>query len=150
MWRFLAFAVVAALVAPAAPAPAADGPSAAPAEDSYLFAAGGTNLSSGFFFPGTATCDKDGCTMFPGQEPLQVSRGGNITFANLDPSFVTNGHRVVSLKRKKKTGEPKFHSEQVDGPATATIKTSHLRPGVYYYLCTTHFGMYGAIEITES
>lgn len=141
-------------MAVAAPAPAQDlsGPAivsqAGPA-DNQLFAGGGTNLTNGVFFPGTATCERDGCETVGGLDPLTIEKGTDITFTNLDPAAVTNGHRIVSIDRKKKNGKPLFFSEQVDGPAQSTVKTRKLKPGTYFYLCSTHFGMYGAIEVVK-
>lgn len=154
MKRFLAFALVASLALPVAPAPAGDLPlsdgSTGRPEENVLFAGGGTNLTNGIFFPGAADCSADGCE--PLLPPLQIARGSNIEFVNLDASFITNGHRIASFKRKmkgKKKGQPLFYSEQVDGPGTAVVKTSRLKPGLYYYTCTTHSPMFGAIEVVE-
>lgn len=157
MRRYLAIAVVLALAAVAAPAPAEELPGAnhvplAGPAGNHLFAGGGTNVSNGIFFPGTATCGKDGCQTVGGLDPLIIGEGTDITFTNVDPAAVTNGHRIVSIERKKKgkkKGKPLFFSEQVDGPGQTTVKTRQLKPGTYFYLCSTHFGMYGAIEVVE-
>jgi hypothetical protein len=110
-----------------------------------IAALGGTAVTNGYFFPGTMTCS-DGyaeqCTSAP---PLQIPRGTDIDFVNLDPSAVTNAHQIVSFKRKR--GRPLFKSPRLDGPARALMVTSHLKPGTYEYFCTTHFGMYGHIEV---
>lgn len=113
------------------------------AANNFIFAGGGTPVSNGVFFPGTTFCDADGCT----GEPLQVPRGDDITFVNLDTSTVTNAHQIVSKKRKR--GRPLFMSEVSNGPDQTLLITSHLKPGVYRYLCSFHFAMYGQIEITD-
>ena len=107
-----------------------------------LFAGGGTALTNGYFFPGTALYDNGEFTGVP----LQVPQGDNVQFINTDAAAVTNGHAIVSLKRKH--GRPVFSSGLVNGPATATLITQNLKPGVYPYFCSIHYGMYGLIEIT--
>ena len=107
-----------------------------------LFAGGGTFVSNGTFFPGTLVCNGNDCSGLP---PIQLKQGTDLEFVNLDPAVVTNGHQVFSYKRKR--GEPVFSSKQVDGPAKSLINTSHLKPGVYFFFCGTHFGMEGALEI---
>lgn len=107
-----------------------------------VFAGGGTFVSNGIFFPGTLACDGSECRGLP---PIEVERGTDLEFVNLDPSVVTNGHQIVSYKRKR--GRPVFSSDQVDGPAVARVITSHLKPGVYRFFCSTHFGMEAALEI---
>ena len=127
-------------------APAAQSASAAPElpreEGAVLFAGGGTPLSNGIFFPGTAIY-QDG--EYQGAPPLQVEKGTDILFVNLDAAVATNVHKIRSDQRRK--GRPAFESETSEGPTTTTIKTSHLKPGVYSYYCTTHSGMYGRVEI---
>lgn len=108
-----------------------------------LFAGGGTNLTNGVFFPGTAIWDG---TAYQGLPPLQIAKGTDLTFVNLDAAAVTNGHQIVSFKRKH--GAPVFKSERVDGPGQTLMITSHLKPGVYPFFCTIHFGMYGRLEVT--
>lgn len=117
-------------------------------EFTYLFAGGGTPLTNGIFFPGTTTCSNGDCTHY-GPIP-QVPRGTDITFVNLDEGSVSNSHRIVCLDRTKR-GKPKCFSEQLDSPGESTrMITSRLKkPKVYTYLCTTHFGMYGAFEIVK-
>ncbi|HWL65499.1 MAG TPA: plastocyanin/azurin family copper-binding protein [Actinomycetota bacterium] len=107
-----------------------------------LFVGGGTALSNGVFFPGTVIYDGD---QFQGLPPLQLKKGTDLDFVNLDVSAVTNSHQIVSFKRKR--GNPVFSSESLDGPGTTVVITSHLKPGVYPFFCTTHFGMYGRLEI---
>lgn len=109
-----------------------------------LFAGGGTALTNGYFFPGTAVYDG---SKFTGV-PLQIQQGQNIEFVNTDPAAVTNSHAIVSFKRKH--GHPLFQSGSVQGPATATVITEKLKPGVYSYFCNIHFGMYGLIEVVKS
>jgi len=110
-----------------------------------IFAGGGTPLTNGIFFPGTATCDSKGCT--PIGPPLQVKQGSDITFVNIDPAAVANTHRVVSIRKRK--GRPMFASEDVSGPGQSVVPASHLKPGVYPYFCNVHFGMYGVFEVVK-
>ena len=109
-----------------------------------VFAGGGTNLSNGYFFPGTATYDGND---FVGV-PLQIQKGQDILFVNTDPAALTNAHSMVSFRKNKK-GRPFFHSGYIRGPASAPVKTSHLKPGVYPYYCSVHYGMYGLLEVTK-
>jgi hypothetical protein len=110
-----------------------------------LFAGGGTNLTNGIFFPGTAIYDGE---QFQGMPPMQIAQGTDLEFVNLDISAVTNGHQIVSFKRKHQ--RPVFKSPRVDGPGMATVITSHLKPGVYPYFCAIHFGMYGRLEVVPA
>jgi hypothetical protein len=111
------------------------------AEENPLFAAGGTPVSNGIFFPGTILCaySCDG-------EPYQIKRGTNIRLYNLDPALVANSHGMTSKDSKKKGG-PLFQSETFGGPGSVLVKTSHLKPGTYEYFCRVHFGMQGLIEV---
>jgi hypothetical protein len=118
--------------------------SAADADTVPLFAGGGTALSNGFFFPGTAINQGGKLTGVP----LQITQGQNIEFVNTDTAAVTNGHAIVSFKRKH--GRPLFESGLVNGPATATVITQNLKPGTYSYFCNIHYGMYGLIEVVKS
>lgn len=114
------------------------------AEAVPMFAGGGTNVSNGYFFPGTATYDG---TDFVGA-PLTIQQGQNIQFVNTDVAALTNAHSVVSVKKNKKK-RPLFQSGYVRGPATEIVKTSHLKPGVYPFYCAVHYGMYGLLEVTK-
>ena len=141
--------VVSALVGPSAASetPAPDLSNSSTETGGTILAFAGTAVTNGYFFPGTMTCngeDSDDCTSLP---PLQIERGTDIEFVNLDPSAVTNAHQIVSFKRKR--GRPLFKSPRVDGPGRALMVTSHLKPKVYEYFCTTHYGMYGRIEVVK-
>ena len=114
------------------------------AAESPLFAAGGTQLTNGIFFPGTAVCAGSYCA----GAPYQVAVGSDIRFYNLDPVVVANAHRIVS-KQVSKKGRPLFQSENVAGPGSTLMKTSHVKPGVYGFYCTVHYGMEGLLEFTE-
>jgi plastocyanin len=107
-----------------------------------LFAGGGTAVSNGYFFPGTALYQNG---EFVGV-PLQIKQGQNVEFVNTDAAAVTNAHQIVSIKRKK--GRPVFQSALVKGPATSTMVTQNLKPGLYPYFCNVHYGMFGLIEVT--
>jgi hypothetical protein len=116
--------------------------------NNFLFAAGGTPVTNGFFFPGTRTCDSNGCTEVG--PPLQIDRGDDVTFVNLDAGVVTNSHQIFSIKRRKKNRRPLFSSAEVSGPGQTVMKMSHVKPGKYLYLCSFHFGMYGEIEVLDN
>jgi hypothetical protein len=158
MRRLLIIGLALSVAWPLAPAPAADLadqdlPAVGAQAENVLLAGGGTNLTNGVFFPGTAQCSGGECeATFP---PLQIEQGTDVEFVNLDWSFVTNGHRILSLKFRKvrKKGrtkrKPFFFSEQVDGPGSTVMKTRHLKPGLYFYKCTTHGSMFGAIEVVD-
>ncbi|MGI8774459.1 MAG: cupredoxin domain-containing protein [Actinomycetota bacterium] len=118
--------------------------------DGYIFAAGGTPLSNGLFFPGTAFCSGGECETQG--SPARVAEGEDVTFTNLDLGTFSGIHQIISReekKKKKKKKKPLFSSEPVDGPGQVQIRTSHLKPGVYFYYCSTHFGMDGALEVYE-
>lgn len=141
--RFSAITMVALLATLATPAGAASAP--ADEHPNVIVAAGGTNLSNGIFLPGTAACDNSGCTGVP----MQIAKGTDVTFVNIDPAPVTNSHRIISLDKRRKTGRPLFASDTVDGPGQTLMITSHLKPKVYPYFCSFHFGMYGQIEVVK-
>ena len=152
MSKLLAILTAVVLAAPAAQASAhaPDVPPVAAAEEVTIFAAGGTQLTSGYFFPGTRFSDGNGGTT--GAEPTVVPRGSNIRFINLDHYIVSGGaHKVTSFKKvrakKSKRKVPLFSSEYVDGPGETMVKTSHVKPGTYLYYCPIHNGMLGAIKV---
>jgi hypothetical protein len=109
-----------------------------------VFAGGGTALTNGIFFPGTLMCSGTDCSGLP---PVQIQKGTDLEFVNLDVAAVTNAHQIMSYKRKR--GRAAFASKAVEGPDTEVIITSHLKPGIYRFFCATHFGMEGAIEIVR-
>ena len=108
-----------------------------------IFAGGGTPVSNGWFFPGTAVYDGES---FQGA-PYRIPRGCNLRFINLDSGPLTNCHQIMSFKRRK--GRPLFSSPLVCGPDMAGVKIRHLKPGVYPFYCSTHFTMYGQIEVVD-
>jgi plastocyanin len=111
-----------------------------------VVAGGGTQVSNGLFFPGTALPRADGG--FDGMDPLQIQQGTDIEFINLDEGSVSNSHEMRSLKKRK--GRPLFSSEQLTRPGqTALVVTSNLKPGVYPFYCSVHTGMWGRIEIVR-
>lgn len=123
-----------------------------PTPDNRVVAAGGTQLSNGLFFPGTAQCTRDGCTVLVEGSELEIERGENITFTNLDPYEHANTHSIVSFKtykKGKKEGKPLFSSQDVKGPAEVNVRTKHLKPGRYPFYCRTHFGMYGIFKVVK-
>lgn len=119
----------------------------AAAEFSYIFSGGGTPLTNGVFFPGTATCNTSGCTYLT---PVpQIKKGTDITYVNLDEGTVSNSHRIVCKKRTKR-GRPVCFSEQLDSPGEQSkMVTTKLKPGIYGYFCSVHAGMEGAFEIIK-
>ena len=127
----------------AGPATAGSVTKDAPSAPAVLFAGGGTPVTNGYFFPGTAIYDGN---QFQGV-PMQVTQGSNVTFVNTDYSPLTNVHAIVSFKRSH--GKPLFSSGTVHGPGQAMLVTSNLKPGVYPYFCAIHFGMYGQIQIVK-
>lgn len=142
----LLIAALSLALLPAAEAAPRDLPQLPPlgAAEQPLFAAGGTPLTNGIFFPGTALCVGTDCQGVP----YQVALGSDIRFYNLDSAVVANSHRIVSKKTSKK-GRPLFQSDTVQGPGSTLMKTSHVKPGVYGYYCSVHFGMEGLLEFTE-
>ena len=111
-----------------------------------IVAGGGTPLTNGIFFPGTAFPRPDGG--FDGPPPLQIARGTDVEVVNLDEATVANAHKVVSLKRRK--GRPVFTSDLLTTPGqTDIVVTSKLKPGIYPYYCSTHSSMWGQIEIVN-
>ena len=114
----------------------------------YIFAGGGTLLTNGLFFPGTAFCDNSGCTVVG--DPLQIAKGTDITFVNADAEVVANAHQIISIKRHKKTKRPLFFSDVLTTPGEQDLViTSKLKPGRYVYGCTIHFGMNGVIQVVK-
>jgi hypothetical protein len=111
--------------------------------EDYVFAGGGTPLTNGIFFPGTALSG------VPAAPPLEVTQGTDFTFVNLDEAAVGNGHKIISFKRLR-SGQPAFQSDLLTKPGQSDLViTSHLKPAVYKYYCALHAGMYGNIQITK-
>ena len=113
------------------------------AAEAPLFAAGGTPLTNGLFFPGTAVCLGANCQGVP----YRVARGSDVRFYNLDTAVVANNHRILSHDLTKR-GRPLFMSDTIGGPGSTLVKTSHLKPRTYAFYCSVHPGMEGIIEIT--
>lgn len=113
-------------------------------ETAPLFVGGGTFVSNGVFFPGTAA-------YYEGEyygPPYQIARGTDIELTNVDQGDISNGHQMRSFKQRR-NGRPLFVSARISQPGESTIViTSHLKPGIYPYFCTNHFGMLGRLEIT--
>lgn len=134
----------ASLVAAAPSAMAEPTPARADAT-TLLFAAGGTQVSNAIFFPGTVLCAGAYCYGVP----LMVPQGNDIQFINLDPVALANFHQIQCYKRNKRTGKPVCQSQAVSGPGQTNMLTSHLKPGIYEFTCTVHYGMRGSFEITQ-
>ena len=128
--------------------PASATPNGASAGPGYVFAGGGTLLTNGFFFPGTALCDEAGCSVVG--PPNEIQKGTDFTFAMIDAEAVANAHQIVSVKVNKRTKRPLFYSDVLTTPGDQDlVVTSKLKPGTYFYRCTVHYGMFGAIEIVR-
>ena len=142
MRRLLLLACAAVLALPMAPA------GGAPAyADAQLFVGATTPVGGGVFFPGTGISDGSKI-QYPA--PLEVTKGSNVVLTNLDEATVANSHAIRSLKINRRTKKPLFRSQTVYSPGdSVTMITSHLKPGLYAYRCTTHANMYGALEITQ-
>ncbi len=124
--------------------PAFGAPSA-PVGNVTIVAGGGTPVSNGVFFPGTAISDGNELQGLP---PVQIEKGSDFDFVNLDEAAVGNGHQILSMKRKK--GRPLFQSDYLKSPGDMDlVVTSHLKPGVYAFFCTVHSTMFGRIEIVR-
>ena len=140
-WALLLGLVMALGALPAGAATDVAGPN-------YVFAGGGTLLTNGAFFPGTAFCDNSGCTVVG--NPLQIAKGTDFTFVNADAEVVANAHQIVSFKRNKKTKRPLFMSDILTTPGEQDLViTSKLKRGSYLYGCSIHFGMYGVLEVVK-
>ena len=114
------------------------------ATDATIVSGGGTPVSNGVFFPGTAIVGDDG--KLQGLPPVEIRKGFDFDFVNIDEAAVSNAHKIISIKRRK--GEPLFQSDVLQRPGdTDLVITSHLKPGVYGYFCAFHSTMYGRIKI---
>ena len=126
------------------PSMLAGGAGASDMEPARMFAGGGTFVSNGYFFPGTAVYDG---TELQGV-PLEVQVGQDIQLTNLDEGSVANCHQLTSYKRKR--GRFLFNSKRLCSPGeSAIVITSHLKPGRYEAFCPVHTTMYALIEVVE-
>ena len=134
--------VIAALLAlPSSMATGASAP--AVIEPAPIFAGGGTFVSNGTFFPGTAVYDG---TKLQGV-PYPIEQGQNVTLINLDYGDIANAHQITSFKRRR-SGRPLFQSKRVSFPGEQSLViTANLKPGIYEYFCPIHTGMFGMIEV---
>jgi plastocyanin len=122
--------------------PSASGAQGIPSQT--IIVGGGTPLSNGIFFPGTAIYDGSG---FVG-EPVSISQGTDLEVVNLDEEVVANSHKLVSLKLNKRTKRPLFSSQMLRSPGdSSAVVTSHLKPGTYPFYCPVHSGMWGLLEV---
>jgi len=111
-----------------------------------MFVGGGTFVSNGVFFPGTAVFDG---TNLQGM-PIQVTKGQDIELTNLDYGDLANCHQLTSFKRKR--GRPIFNSKRLCSPGeSAIVSMSRAKPGkVYEAYCPIHTGMYALVEVTPN
>ena len=122
--------------------PAASGAQGIPSQT--ILVGGGTPLSNGIFFPGTAVYDGG---EFVG-EPISITQGTDMELVNLDSEVVANSHKLVSLKLNKRTKRPLFSSKMLTAPGqTSAVITSHVKPGIYPFYCPVHSGMWGLLEV---
>ena len=150
MKRIALVALALMLVAPGAAGGTLDAAAPVTRATEPLFAAGGSALTNGFFFPGTAVYNEGD---WIGQ-PYEIPQGNDIEFTTTDGELTLgNGHKIMSFLRRK-NGRPLFQSKMVYGPGSTVMLTSHLKPGkgdgpdgAYLYTCTVHTGMYGMLSV---
>jgi len=112
-----------------------------------VVSAAGTPVSNGLFFPGTAIPNNDGSltALLP---PIEIERGTDFEFTNLDEATVSNAHKIVSKKRRN--GLPVFQSALLTRPGQSDVLvTSNLKPGLYPFYCSVHTGMWGQLRIVR-
>ncbi len=108
---------------------------------------GGTPLTNGVFFPGTAIPNNDG-SLTPVLPPIEIQKGTDLEYSNIDEATVSNAHKLVSLKRRK--GRPLFQSDLLTRPGqTDIVVTSNLKPGLYPFFCSTHPTMWGQLRVVR-
>jgi len=156
MRRFFVVALVLALAVPAA-GDAATTSSSNTLENqrptATLIAAGGSALTNGVFFPGTAIQDGNELAGVP----YEIAKGTDIEFMTADGSLTLgNGHQIRSFKRRK-NGRPLFKSKFISNGQSTLMITSHLKPGKgeqsdgsYGFFCTVHHPMYGMLKVTKN
>jgi plastocyanin len=137
--------VLALLMLPYSAASGTPAPAPAQMAPAPMVVGGGTLLTNGVFFPGTAVYQSGDYV----GEPYQIQKGQDIELTNLDEADIANGHKMQSFKRTRR-GRPLFQSPRLENPGeSALVVTSHLKPGVYDFNCPIHYGMYGLIEVVE-
>lgn len=141
MRKLLLLAVCALVVIPSGMAAGAPtGSAIAPAP---MFVGGGTFVSNGIFFPGTAV-EQEGALV---GVPYSIERGQDIELNNLDNGDIANCHSLRSFKRKL-NGKPLFQSKRICAPGEKSlVLMSSVKPGTYEAFCPVHFGMYALIEV---
>lgn len=113
-------------------------------EPAQMFVGGGTFVSNGIFFPGTAVFDG---TDLQGL-PLQVELGQDIELTNLDYGDIANCHQLTSYKKKR--GYPIFNSKRLCSPGESSIVLmARAKPGIYEAYCPVHTGMYALVEVIK-
>ena len=112
-----------------------------------VFVGGGTPLTTGAFFPGTAIPDEGGglTAVLP---PIELQQGTDLEIANIDEATVANAHKLVSKKRRN--GRPLFVSDLLSRPGDSDlVTTSNLKPGLYPFFCSIHPAMWGQLEVVR-
>lgn len=122
---------------------AAGSPAPATLDPAPIFVGGGTFVSNGAFFPGTAVYDGSKLQGIP----FEIDKGQDLTLINLDNGDIANGHQLTSFKHRR-SGRPLFQSKRVAFPGEqALVITSNLKPGVYGFFCPIHSGMFGLLQV---
>lgn len=119
-------------------------------ETAPLFAVGGSALTNGVFFPGTAVYDGSDLQGVP----YEITKGTDIEFYTTDGAgTLSNGHQIRSFKTRK-NGRPMFMSKFLAGPGSTLMITSHLKPGrgelpdgSYGFFCSVHNAQYGILKV---
>lgn len=115
---------------------------ASPMAPAPMFVGGGTFVSNGIFFPGTAVYDGESLQGLP----MQVEKGQDIELTNLDYGDIANCHQLTSFKRKR--GRPIFNSKRICSPGESTlVLMGRAKPGIYEAYCPVHTGMYALVEV---
>lgn len=77
-------------------------------------------------------------------EPIQITRGATLTFANLDP-ISGEGH---SLTHAVASGAEQFKTPIIPPGTTAPVAgVETLQPGQYRFTCRVHGFMRGVLEV---
>ena len=113
-------------------------------EPAQMFVGGGTFVSNGLFFPGTAVYDGSSLQGLP----LQVQRGQDIELTNIDNGDIANCHQLTSFKRRR--GIPIFNSKRLCAPGeSAVVLMARAKPGIYQAYCPVHPSMFAQVEVVE-
>lgn len=141
MKKGLIIGAAAILMLPVAGASGA--PARAPLAPAPMIVGGGTLLTNGVFFPGTAVYQSGDYI----GEPYELAGGQDIELTNIDNGDIANCHQLRSFKRKR-NGRPLFQSKRLCNPGEKSLVImSHVKPGIYDFNCPIHYGMYGLVKV---